>query len=144
MNIAARGLGVSRKKSRRGGEEKTEKIAGGGVLGQEESTVGRNEIAGRPGKTAHGSLLSGGGNTVCPAPRLSGNVGEDGRAEADAGRRCDGPGDPGILGMGLEASAILADVERVEEGILIAIGALERAIDRLAITRQMALDTMEE
>ena len=46
--------------------------------------------------------------------------------------------------MGLEASAILADVERVEEGILIAIGALERAIDRLAITRQMALDTMEE
>lgn len=44
----------------------------------------------------------------------------------------------------MEASAILGDVERIEEGILIAIDALERAVDRLAITRQMALDMMEE
>lgn len=44
----------------------------------------------------------------------------------------------------MEASALLGDVERIEEGILIAIDALERAVDRLAITRQMALDMMEE
>lgn len=44
----------------------------------------------------------------------------------------------------MEASAILGDVERIEEGILIAIDALERAVDRLAITRQMALDMMGE
>lgn len=44
----------------------------------------------------------------------------------------------------MEASAILGDVERIEEGILIAIGALERAVDRLAITRQAALDMMEK
>lgn len=44
----------------------------------------------------------------------------------------------------MEAGAILSDVERVEEGILIAIGALERAIDRLALTRQMAVDTLGE
>lgn len=46
--------------------------------------------------------------------------------------------------MGLEAGAILGDVERIEEGILIAIDALERAIDRLAVTRQAAIDMMEE
>lgn len=46
--------------------------------------------------------------------------------------------------MGLEASALLGDVERIEEGILIAISALERAVDHLAITRQMALDMIEE
>jgi hypothetical protein len=46
--------------------------------------------------------------------------------------------------MGLEASAFLSDAERIEEGILIAISALERAIDRLAITKQMALDMIED
>lgn len=44
----------------------------------------------------------------------------------------------------MEAGALLGDVERIEEGILIAIGALERAIDRLAITRQMAIDMLED
>lgn len=44
----------------------------------------------------------------------------------------------------MEASTLLGDVERIEEGILIAIGALERAIDHLAITRQMALDMIED
>lgn len=46
--------------------------------------------------------------------------------------------------MGLEGGTLLGDVERIEEGILIAIDALERAIDHLAITRQMAYDMMED
>lgn len=43
----------------------------------------------------------------------------------------------------MEASTLLGDVERIEEGILIAIDALERAVDRLSLTRQMALEAIE-
>lgn len=144
MNFEGRGLGNPGKKLRRGGETEAEKITGGGRLGQEESAISRHEIAGRPGEAAHGGLLPGEGNAVRAAQKLPGSVGADGREETDTVRSCGGQIDPGFFGMGLEASAILGDVERIEEGILIAIGALERAIDRLAITRQMAVDMLED
>lgn len=144
MNIAGRGLRDPGKKLRRGGETEEEKISRGGLLGQEKPAIGRNETAGRPGKAAYGGLFPGRGDTVLAAPQLSGNVGENGRTEADSVRSDGGKSCPELPRMGLEASAILGDVERIEEGILIAIDALERAVDRLAITRQMALDMMEE
>ena len=144
MNIAGRGFGNPGKKLGRGGEAKAEKITRGGLLGQEKYAISRNETAGRPGKTAHGGLLPGESDAVYAAPKLPGNVGEDGRTPPGAVRSYGGPGDPGVPGMGLEAGAILGDVERIEEGILIAIDALERAIDRLAVTRQAAIDMMEE
>lgn len=144
MDIAGRGFGNPGKKLGRGGEAKAEKIAGSSLLGQQESTLRRDETAGRPGQAVYGGVLPGGSDAVCAAPRLPGNVGSDGGTPPSAVRPCRGPGYPGFPGMGLEASALLGDVERIEEGVLIAIDALERAIDRLAITRQMALDMMEE
>lgn len=45
--------------------------------------------------------------------------------------------------MGLSPAEILADMERIEEGALIAIDSLHRVIDRIAITRQYALDVLE-
>lgn len=144
MDIARRGLDDPGRDFRRGGEKEKKKIAGGGLLGQEESTLSRNKAAGRHGKAAHGGLLSGRCDALHAAPKLPGNVDSDGRKETDPIGSCGGPGCPGFFGVGLEAGEILADVERIEEGILIAIGALERAIDHLAITRQAALDMMEE
>ena len=144
MNFDGRGSGDPGEKLGRGGETKTEEISRGGVLGQEESAIGRHKAAGRAGEATHGGLLPGEGDTVYPAPKLSGNVGGDGRTETDPVGSGGGQGSPGFFGMGLEAGALLGDVERIEEGILIAVGALERAVDRLAIMRQMALDMMEE
>lgn len=144
MDIAGRGFGDPGEKLRRGGEEKEKKIAGGGLLGQKKPPVSRYETAGGTGKAAYGGLFPGEGDALCAAAQLSGGMGTDGRTEANSVRSGCGQGRSGLPGMGLEASAILGDVERIEEGILIAIDALERAVDRLAITRQMALDMMEE
>ena len=144
MDIAGRRFDDPGRKFGRGGEKEKAKIAGGCLLGQEESSIGRNEAAGRHGKAAYGGLLPGRGYALRFDPKLPGDVGTDGRKETDPVGSGSGQGCPGFFGMGLEAGEILADVERIEEGILIAIGALERAIDHLAITRQAALDMMEE
>lgn len=144
MNTARRGSGDPGKKLGRRGPQKAEKIAGGGMLGQQTPPICGDEAAGRSGETIHGCVFPGGCDAVCAAPRLPGNVGSDGRTPTGAVGSGGGPSYPGLFGMGLEASAFLSDAERIEEGILIAISALERAIDRLAITKQMALDMIEE
>lgn len=144
MDIRERGSRDPGAEIGRGFPQKAEKIAGGGVLGQQAPPLGGYETAGRPGQAVYGGVLPGGRDAVRTPPRLPGNVGGDGRTTASAVGSCGGASDPGLFGMGLEASALLGDVERIEEGILIAISALERAVDHLAITRQMALDMIEE
>ena len=144
MNTERRGSGDPGKKLGRRGPQKAEKIAGGGLLGQQTPPISGNEAAGRSGEAIHGCLLPGGCDALRAAPRLPGDVGGDGRTPTDPVGSGGCQSYPGFFGMGLEASAFLSDAERIEEGILIAISALERAIDRLAITKQMALDMIED
>lgn len=123
---------------------KAEKIAGRCCVGSEAPTIHWNQAADRLGEAIDGGVLPGGGDAIPPATKLPAGLDQDGRSQADPGRPGGGAWDPGQSWMGLAPGEILADVERLEEGVLIAIGALERAVDRLAIVRQIALDAMEE
>lgn len=112
-------------------------------MGSSSSADDHDETVRRPGQETSSAMLVGRGNAIPACETVSAQLDPNRRAETDPGR----PGncESGVreFGLGLSPAEILADMERIEEGALIAIDSLHRVIDRIAITRQYALDVLE-
>lgn len=112
-------------------------------MGSGSSANDHDETVRGPGQEIASAMLARGGNAVPPCAPVSAQLDHNCGTETDPRGPHNCESNMREFGLGLSPAEILADMERIEEGALIAIDSLQRVIDRIAITRQYALDVLE-